>query len=202
MKAAYWGFGGEARAVPGTEPDRFSVVSAVARAHWKWEAWRFVAGTFEAASGELHAFFAPVFRGRGGFLVDNIQDLNTLGGSFSQALGVNSMRQVVGVSETASGDQHAFLWTESGGMEDLGTLGGMSIATGINDQGQVVGYTEAYSTVVAFLWTREEGMVVLPPLEGADGWVAFGINNKGQVVGTSGMEEPDEYLHATMWVLK
>jgi len=132
-----------------------------------------------------------------------IRDLDTLGGTFSQANGVNIYGQVVGVSETETGEQHAFLWTEAGGMVDLGTPGGnMSIAWSINDKGQVVGYGEAYSTIVAFLWTEDEGMVVLSPIEGADGWAAFDINNKGVVVGTSGMEEPVDGLRATMWVLK
>jgi probable HAF family extracellular repeat protein len=49
-------------------------------------------------------------------------DLGTLGGTTSAANGLNAVGQVVGLSATTSGDQHAFLY--SGGiMTDLGTLG-------------------------------------------------------------------------------
>jgi probable HAF family extracellular repeat protein len=207
MNAAWWGWNAPPQAFPGTDPERFSVALAAApdAALGAYrERYRFVAGEFETASGDRHAF---VYRQPVGGLVPpnsgSIRDLGTLGGSSSKANGVNIYGQVVGVSETASGEQHAFLWTESGGIVDLGTLGGgMSIATGINDQGQVVGYTGAYSTVVGFLWTAQEGMVALQPLVGAGGWAALAISNKGVVVGTSAVSAPGNPLHATMWVLK
>ena len=57
------------------------------------------------------------------------------------AYGINDAGQVVGYSETANGQIHAFITGPDGaGMTDLGTLGGdFSIAYGINDAGQVVG---------------------------------------------------------------
>jgi len=69
-------------------------------------------------------------------------DLGTLGGSDSQAHGINQRGQVVGVSTTSAGVGHAFLW-EKGTMVDLGTLGGnFSQAMGINVQGLIVGGSE------------------------------------------------------------
>ena len=54
-------------------------------------------------------------------------DLGTLpGGSSSFANGVNDRGEIVGSSDTASGLQHAFSYTPSGGMIDLGTLPGGS----------------------------------------------------------------------------
>jgi probable HAF family extracellular repeat protein len=51
-----------------------------------------------------------------------IQDLGTLpDGTSSRALWINNRREVVGVSETSAGD-HAFLWTEQDGMQDLNGL--------------------------------------------------------------------------------
>ena len=67
-------------------------------------------------------------------------DLGTLGGIFSVAVAVNEQGQVVGTSQTAARESHAFLW-ENGVMTDLGTLGGGtdSFAQAINNSGQVAG---------------------------------------------------------------
>ena len=52
----------------------------------------------------------------------------------------NSAGQIVGYSNTLSGQNHAFLWDAVNGLQDLGTLGGLtSYAYGINDAGQIVG---------------------------------------------------------------
>ena len=67
-------------------------------------------------------------------------DLGTLGGTNSNAYGINDSGQVVGMpTPPATPLQHAFLYSGST-MTDLGTLGGtISSATGINASGQVVG---------------------------------------------------------------
>jgi probable HAF family extracellular repeat protein len=86
-------------------------------------------------------------------------DLGTLpGGNISNAYGVNDHGQVVGVSNGSPSVTHAFLWTKSTGMKDLGTFGvNVSWAQAINDSVQIVGQAETnHFTADAFL--RKNGI--------------------------------------------
>lgn len=85
-------------------------------------------------------------------------------------------------------------------VQDLGDLPGgsnASYAFGINDSGQVVGYSEAVTGDRAFLWTSGGGMQNLGDLAGgSDVSYAYGINNSGQVVGAS---HGVTGQHAVLW---
>ena len=83
--------------------------------------------------------------------------------------------------------QHAFIWTISGGMKDLGTLGGAySTATAINDNGAVVGNADLPNTGThAFIWTKGDGMVDLLP-EVHTYSQARAINSAGDIAGVIG----------------
>jgi probable HAF family extracellular repeat protein len=119
------------------------------------------------------------------------------GFGFSSARDINEMGHVVGASSVPGG-QHAFLWTPSGGMQDLGTLGGQnSVARAINDLGHIVGQSDtATGEEHAFLWTPELEMQDLGTLGGTSSSAAD-INSLGQVVGRAALANGDE--HAFLW---
>jgi probable HAF family extracellular repeat protein len=119
-------------------------------------------------------------------------DLGTLGGMHSFAHGINTRGQVVGMSYSAAGEEHAFLW-ENGVMRDLDTPGNHSTAHDINERGQVVG-GRYLGTYRATMW--HNGTVTdLGTLGGQS--EAMGISPSGFVVGTSYVvSEP----HAFLWV--
>jgi probable HAF family extracellular repeat protein len=77
---------------------------------------RHVAGTFTRADGTTGAFLDGADIG--------MVDLGSLGGRFgSAARDVNDAGEVVGLSYLPSDVAHAFRWTSTDGMQDLGTLG-------------------------------------------------------------------------------
>ena len=141
-----------------------------------------------------------------------LTDLGTLGGlnSAAQNKGLNSRGDVVGVSEvtaldptspTGSPQFHAFLWRH-GKMIDLGSLDGApdSVATAINDRGQVVGISIKDSTAVdfgdGFIW--QDGRMRPLGTLGGSGVAPLAINNRGQVVGLAQIPG-DVTAHAFVW---
>ncbi len=98
---------------------------------------------------------------------------------------INNLGQVVGYSSTTSGN-HAFVWSASSGIRDLGYLTGGaadSNARDINDKGQIVGYSKTSTGYRAVLWDTS-GMRDLGDIAGGvDHSEAYGINERGHVVG-------------------
>jgi probable HAF family extracellular repeat protein len=120
-----------------------------------------------------------------------ITDLGTLPPGSARVHDVNSQGQVVGASGYPHGaDTHAFFWTQKSGMRDLGALAGgdYSIATAINDAGQVVGTSNAQDSMHAFVWTSQKGLSQLPALSGANSSSAYAINRAGEIAGSSGTQ--------------
>ena len=125
---------------------------------------------------------------------------------------------IVGASATPFKDaldnalSHAFRWTSSEGMTDLGTVGnviGNSRATGTNGDGSVVvGYSTAPTDANgsnyyhAFRWTHE-GMIDLGTINSASGFsAAYATNGDGSVVvGESAIPKIDNayFSHAFRW---
>jgi probable HAF family extracellular repeat protein len=101
---------------------------------------------------------------------------------FAYAASVNSVGNIAGM---VGPGRHAFIWTPTSGITELGTLPGMSAgsADGINDQDQVIGTSRGGALDRAFLWSRASGMRDLGGLPGRASSFGFAVNNRGQVVG-------------------
>ena len=109
--------------------------------------------------------------------------LGTLGGSYSEALGVSADGSVVvGISRDAAGQNRAFRWTLSGGIQDLGTLPGNSGAWAVSaDGGVVVGAALTDGNWRAFRWTVAGGMQNLGTL-GGNFSEAYSVSANGSAV--------------------
>ncbi|MCL6534628.1 MAG: hypothetical protein K6U77_01010 [Armatimonadetes bacterium] len=113
-----------------------------------------------------------------------LQNLGVLAGNtddpyyWSEARDVSADgKTVVGRSIDADGRLRAFRWTESGGMQDLGALGGLvSSAFGVSADGSVVvGWaSDPYGRTRPFRWTESGGMQDLGAFGGntGDAWAA------------------------------
>jgi probable HAF family extracellular repeat protein len=121
-----------------------------------------------------------------------IQDLGTLGGPDSFGFLINDRGQVAGFSfinsvpspTTGIPTVDPFLWNH-GRMIDLGTLGGtFGFATALNNQGQVIGFSDVVDDVAnhAFIW--EHGRLTDIGTLGGDNSIATWINDAGEVVGS------------------
>jgi probable HAF family extracellular repeat protein len=85
-------------------------------------------------------------------------------------------------------------------VEDLGTLPGgtSSVAWGINQQGDVVGWSMHQGGPRAFVFTNAEGMKSLPGLPDRPNAIARDINDAGDVVGSANAGGTD-IGHAVLW---
>jgi probable HAF family extracellular repeat protein len=101
--------------------------------------------------------------------------------------GINDRGQAVGSSGNCNNiSLHAVLWENDTAipLKDLGQPGNAAYA--MNDHGQIVGYVSSAdgSTIVASIW-QNGGVTTIPILPGDGAAFATGINNRGQVVGST-----------------
>jgi probable HAF family extracellular repeat protein len=124
-----------------------------------------------ANSTNTHAFLYS-----GGTTVD----LGTLGGAESVAEAIDSAGQVVGQSQAADGSTHAFLYS-NGKMQDLGIPSGdnASSAITVSENGLILGELGVGSGIDVGIYKNGAWTDV------GTGAVPTGINNSGQIVGSS-----------------
>jgi probable HAF family extracellular repeat protein len=147
-----------------------------------------------------------------------VTNLGTFGGNESFAIGANNRGQVVGAAANTVPDPYsvffgwgtqtrAFLWTQSQGLEDLGTLGGPdALAININDRGQIFGasYTSDVPNSLTgvppydgFLYERGK-MTDIPNGFGGTQVNPFGANNRGQLIGNASFAD-EATFHPFLW---
>jgi probable HAF family extracellular repeat protein len=118
--------------------------------------------------------------------------------NFSVAQGIDSFGNVVGYSDHSDSlNQRGVLWSK-GKLIDLGTLPGgtSSLANGINDAGQITGYSNGTAGVHAVIWKKQGGIRDLGALSGGYSQ-GLAINLQGEVAGFSMTENGTS--HGVLW---
>ena len=137
-----------------------------------------VTGSYTNADGHQHAFL---------YTHGVVQDLGTLGGSYSVGIAVNDSSEVTGSSRPsdASGDEHAFLHNGVF-MDDLGTLGGaISQGRGINASGEITGEADVSATARHAFWFDGLTLHDLGVTGGAGSSGGFDLTDTGLITGGS-----------------
>ncbi len=120
------------------------------------------------------------------------------GDTTSSATAINDNGQVVGISGICNravgrlSAIHAVIW-ENGEVDELDNIGvgAWNTPTAINQKGDISGFVnQPGATVTGFrplgvLWTKKDGLQILPKLTGDIRSIAWSINNVGQAVGQS-----------------
>ncbi|MFO0839121.1 MAG: hypothetical protein U1D55_11430 [Phycisphaerae bacterium] len=121
----------------------------------------------------------------------------------STGYGINDAGWVVGQSNSQA---QPFLWNGLGPtpLSILGSSGGADNAVGINDVGEIVGWSFDPSTHLTQACRWNASSPATPPLTlgsvpGQSGGFAFSINNHSQVVGASGSTTFNSGLRAFRW---
>lgn len=172
-----------------------------------------IVGYSQTAEGYYHAFLYTGVPGVDGVM----HDLGILEGGVghSYAYGINDSGVIVGESDIGAGphtgETHAFQYVgvpgAGGVMYDLGTLvpdgsGFDSGARAINNNGQIVGWSDGWSEALgyflhAFIYSGG-AMYDLGTLGGGTS-EAWGINDRGQIVGNSQIPGGEWIRHAFLY---
>lgn len=139
--------------------------------------WGWMGGAATDGAGRMTAYLIQdgMTRWLGTLPGGSWSSLNALNGTFG-----------AGTSEAAGGAFHAFAWSISGGMTDLGTLGGVSsYGMAVNARGLVVGNSQIGGGLTHAFAHDGVRMIDLGALN-RDSSFATGVNNNNEIVGYSG----------------
>ena len=132
-----------------------------------------VVGCSETADGSSRRVFSWT-------VADGMEDVGPIDGGPCDA-SVNNLGQVVW-SPHLQNMGHVFRWTHSGGAQDLG-FSAYAVAT--NSSGQISGTAPFQNQDHAFLWSQAGGLQDLGTINGWEHSDAFGMNETGDVVGST-----------------
>jgi probable HAF family extracellular repeat protein len=138
--------------------------------------------------------------------------LPTLGGNNGEASAVNNRGQIVGMAEDGTVDsscspetassqtQLPVLW-EDGRVRALPTLVGDAdgFAMWINEHGRAVGYTGNCGAMSHAVSWQNGTVTKLEDLGNGQGAIAYGINNRGQIVGSVFVNAGGAIRYAALW---
>jgi len=128
-----------------------------------------------------------------------LHELETLGGTFSDAYGINRHGEIVGQA-TLPNETYEFAyavsWNKDGITDITPFQSDWSVASSINTKGETVGaYFSSEGLLRAVLWNKK-GVYPLGTL-GGDQSEAYWINDKGEAVGWCDL--PGGAWHACLW---
>lgn len=118
-----------------------------------------------------------------------VELLGALGGRpFTRGLGINGRGDVVGFATQANGNGSVpFLFTDEGGMQEIGAFGGGAVANDVDARRVVVGTFDTSGPSRGWVWTEEDGVRFLSDLVDPGTTLqlleANRINGRGQILG-------------------
>jgi probable HAF family extracellular repeat protein len=151
-----------------------------------------ISGICDRAVGRRSAIHAVIWEN------GTVNDLGNIGGdAWNTPVAINKYGEIVGFANVAPGpgfNAHAFRWTETEKIQDLGVLpvhaqseGSISQGLGINKHGQVVGISclAGFEDCRAFLWEDGEMTDLNDVVPGYSGFLVFAndINDSGEITG-------------------
>jgi VCBS repeat-containing protein/probable HAF family extracellular repeat protein len=145
--------------------------------------WAYAVNNSDQVTGSTGAFDpdSHLFRYTPGV---GVVDLGSLPGGETVGLDINAAGQIVGKGKAGDGVDHAIYWDDADGLVDLNHLIApesgwfLQSATGLNDQGQIVGSGVINGQTRAFVLTPDSGTDATAPSAGleADDILAGGVS--------------------------